>query len=86
MSDRCPHKDIRFCPLYLAAHSGRGFSCDDGQLDKQTCAVARGMDYRKQVERIRKVYPGLVEQCEFWEKDDERQAQRRRNMRLLGLH
>jgi hypothetical protein len=82
----CPHKNIRFCPLYLAAHTGGGFGCDDGRLDEQTCAVARGLNYRSQIERIRLACPGLVEQCEFRERAEESQEQRRRNMRLLGLH
>ncbi|MBB3386026.1 MULTISPECIES: hypothetical protein [unclassified Rhizobium] len=82
----CPHKDIRFCPLYHAAHMGGGFSCDDGQLELQTCAVARGISYRDQVEKMRVAFPGLVEQCEWREKAEQGQEQRRRNMRLLGLN
>ncbi|OWV68060.1 hypothetical protein ATY76_14205 [Rhizobium sp. R339] len=88
MTKGCPHKDIQFCPLYLAMHSSRlfGFSCDDGQLGSGLCAVARKLDYAKTVARLEAAWPGLVAERRFQEEAEEAKEQRRRNMRLLGLH
>lgn len=38
---KCPHDDLRDCPLYVAGHNGSMPSCDDGQLI-EGCAVDRG--------------------------------------------
>ncbi len=88
MNKGCPHKEVRFCPLYVALHSGQTFSygCDDGALSTGSCAASRRLDYLKAVARLEAAWPGLVAECRFKEEAAERDEQRRRNMRLLGLH
>ncbi|MBE0694965.1 MAG: hypothetical protein IH590_17955 [Aquamicrobium sp.] len=88
MSDNtaCPHSDVRFCPLYIAAHVGNAPSCDDGRIWDGRCAVARGLDYRQHVELLRVRCPGIVELAEWAEEAERRSAQRRRNMLLNGVH
>lgn len=87
MSTRCPHKNIRFCPLYHAAHTAGSFGCDDGNMDtNQQCAVSRNMDYQGAIEALRAACPGLVAGLEFSEMAEAAKEQRRRTMRLLGLH
>lgn len=81
----CPHKDVRFCPLYVASH-GEGFGCDDGQLGSGECAVSRGMVYAQQVELIRVHCPGLVERLQWNEEGEKMRDQRSRNLRLAGIH
>lgn len=49
---KCPHADVQFCPLYLAAHGAIGIGCDDGNLDQGGCAVDREMDYFKELGRL----------------------------------
>lgn len=82
----CPHADVRFCPLYIAAHLGNAPGCDDGKIWDGRCAVARGLDYRRQVEQLRVQCPGIVEQAEWAEDLERRAVQRRRNMRSSGVH
>ncbi len=88
MSAGCPHKEARFCPLYVALHGARTFSfgCDDGELGTGACAVSRRMDYVKAAAKLEAAWPGLIAECRFKEEAAERDRQRRRNMRLLGLH
>lgn len=83
---RCPHDDIRFCPLYHAAHEGWGLGCDDGKLGSGKCAVARGLSYIGAVKKIRKQHPGYVERIEKAMFDEESERQRRRNMRHAAVH
>lgn len=83
---KCPHAEIRFCPLYVAAHEGGGFGCDDGKAEDGRCAVGRGMDYGHQLARLTAAKPRLVAECAFAELEAERQAQRSLNLRLNGLH
>lgn len=85
---RCPHRDVRHCPLYHAAHMAGGFGCDDGKIDHAggVCAVARGLDYRQRVEMLRVKCPGVVEQCEWNEALSGRKAQRTRNLTVNGIH
>lgn len=83
---RCPHRDVRFCPLYLAAHMGAGFGCDDGRLEEQACGVARDVSYAANLERLRIAVPGLVEQLQWQEDLVERAAQRAINLRRNGIH
>lgn len=82
---KCPHDDIMYCPLYIAAH-GTGLGCDDGRLGEGGCAVDRGMSYRAERELIRTKKPGLVEQAEWNEDLARRTAQRQRNLRVNGIH
>lgn len=85
---RCPHPDVRFCPLYHACHAPElvDLGCDDGQLQEGTCGTARRVSYRKNVELLRVRAPGLVEQL-GWREDLERaKAQQRRNLHLNGIH
>lgn len=85
MTKGCPHRDIRFCPLYHGAHIG-GPGCDDGQLGNGECAVARGMDYAAEKERLRVREARLVAELEWREAVEESKAQRLRNMKAAGLH
>ena len=77
---QCPHANIIFCPLYIAAHEGEG--CDDGRLGEGGCAVSRGMDYAAAIARIR---PDIVEESCRRERENELADQRRRNMRINGI-
>lgn len=83
----CPHQNIAFCPLYVAAHDGEmGVNgCDDGRLDEGGCAVARGMDYAAAVGRLMATDPRLVAQLRWNEEAAEIKAQRARNLRLAGI-
>ena len=86
----CPHKDVRFCPLYLASHGGKAFNgargCDDGSLDEGGCGVDHGYDYHELVGRMKALAPGYVEQLKWREELEEAKAQRARNMAAAGLH
>ncbi len=84
--DACPHKDIQFCPLYVAAHDGQGLGCDDGGLGYGECAVSRGLVYARQVELIRVKCPGMVEQLQWREDGQKTREQRARNLYLNGIH
>jgi hypothetical protein len=83
---RCPHQQIAYCPLYVAAHEAGGFGCDDGKLDHGSCAVDRGMDYGKAVARLWQAKPDLVKECAEGESAAMACEQRQRNMRAAGLH
>ena len=75
---KCPHADIRFCPLYHAAHECIGIGCDDGKLGQGGCAVDRGMDYHKELGKLNPKYVALVK----WKEEAEQiRLQRARNMR-----
>lgn len=69
---KCPHANVQFCPLYLAAHMGGSLGCDDGRIEDPhgSCGVARGVSYQRNVELLRVRHPGLVEQCEWREMKD----------------
>lgn len=86
MTKRCPHTDIRFCPLYHAAHMDGGFGCDDGRLDEGGCAVSRGWSYARALARLDAAMPRIVAEMRWKEEAAEGRLQRDRNMRLLGLH
>lgn len=85
MRKGCPHADIRFFPLYIAAH-GTGFGCADDQLAEGGCAVDRGMSYAAEFELIRVKCPGLIEDAQWREAIETGKAQRARNHRLNGIH
>lgn len=82
----CPHKDKRFCPLYIASHLGGGQGCDDGRLDEGGCGCAREMNYAVKVEELRASDPRLVAELEFREEVEIDRLTRLNNMRLNGVH
>ena len=83
----CPHRDIRCCPLYHAAHeAGWGMGCDDGRLGEGGCATDRKLDYDRAVARLRAHHPGYVEVIELWELRQASKDQMRRNMRFSAVH
>ena len=86
---RCPHKDIRFCPLYHAAHGGElsgAPSCIEG-ADQMGCGVDHGkVSYAKSVGIFRAKYPQYLAQLEWREAAEQAAEQRKRNMRLSGVH
>jgi hypothetical protein len=86
----CPHTNIRFCPLYHAAHGmaglPNGHGCDDGRLEDGCCAVSRSMDYEAAVAAMREHLPLFVAKLERDERSAAGTAQRERNMRILRLN
>lgn len=85
----CPHANIRFCPLYHAAHMIGGenlirFGCDDGRLDEGGCAVDRGRSYAETVAELAVASPRLAPILRFQEQAEQSAAQRRRNMAGLA--
>lgn len=83
---KCPHKEVRFCPLYIAAHTAAGLGCDDGKMGDGHCAVARGLSYVGAVRKIVAKLPCLAEQAKWAESAEQATDQRRRNLRLNGIH
>jgi len=83
---KCPHSRIEFCPLYIAAHEGGGFGCDDGRLGEGGCAVKRFMDYGKALAKLSHANRELVMECAERESHHMKVEQRRLNMKNLGLH
>ena len=85
----CPHGDIRFCPLYLAAHGPGGGGCDDGRLGEGGCAAdrgfGRGMDYGAALGRLQATHFEMIARAEFAERQEAAQRQRARNMRAAGV-
>lgn len=86
MSTKCPHRDVQFCPLYRASHVPVGLGCDDGKGDSGECAVSRGVSYIDRVRQIRAKLPGLVEEAEWAVSAAAAMEQRRRNLKLNGIH
>lgn len=82
----CPHKDIRDCPLYLAAHVAGAGGCDDGRLGDGGCAVSRGLDYGHAVARLWASRPDLIEEQELDTMRRRSAEQRKRNMTRNGIH
>jgi len=82
----CPHSRIEFCPLYVAAHEAHGGSCDDGRLAEGGCAVSRGLDYGRSLEKLSLTNRELVLECAERENHVMKVEQRRRNMKNLRLH
>lgn len=83
---KCPHARIEFCPLYVAAHEGGGFGCDDGKLQEGGCAVSRLLDYGKALARLSHANRELVMECAERESLQMKIEQPQRNMKNLGLH
>lgn len=91
MERRCPHPDIRFCPLYHAAHGGKEFGgahgCVDALCGQYGCAVDEGrLDYRDAMEKLRRCAPRYAAELAFREAAEQSAEQRARNMRLSGVH
>jgi hypothetical protein len=95
MAHKCPHKDIQFCPLYVACHGIKDsagkwhfIGCDDGQLGTDRCAVDRAMSYAAELEKVRAVDPRLVAELQFKEQAAEEwmQAEARREKRRRMVH
>lgn len=82
----CHHSRIEFCPLYVAAHEGDGFGCDDGRLAEGGCEVSRGLDYGRSLATLSLANRVLVLECAERENHHVKVEQRRRNMKNLGLH
>lgn len=90
MRRRCPHEDIRFCPLYHAAHGGAEFNgakgCVDTDAEPWACAVDQGrMDYVRAAGAMRARVPGYIEQLEWTHEAEQSAEQRKRNMRAAGI-
>lgn len=84
---RCPHQNIAYCPLYLAAHEAGGPSCDDGGLgDHEGCAVDRGADYGRTLAALWRLKPDLIREAAEAESAAMAKRQRENNMRAAGLH
>lgn len=84
---KCPHADIRHCPLYEAMHIAGATSCDDGHLEGwQGCAVDRGASYAALVGTLMASHPRIVAQNQWDEQLAVRRRQRDRNLRLNGVH
>ncbi len=84
----CPHKGrVHLCPLYIAAHMGSlcSFGCGDN-IEPDRCGADQRGDYAERLARLREEWPGFVAGCEDDIAADDARAQRRRNMRALGLH
>jgi len=82
----CPHPLVQYCPLYVAAHVGRGNSCDDGRLNEGGCAVDRGLDYASTLARLELDQFEMVARCQFAERQQASNDQRDRNMHAAGVH
>ena len=81
---RCPHTRIQDCPLYIASHYGDGTGCLDDMADP--CLVARGRSYDALLRPVRMKHPELVIALTLRSMQEERASQRRRNLRLNGVH
>jgi hypothetical protein len=84
----CPHRNPRFCPLYVACHDplACGLGCDDGRMGEGGCAADRGLDYDMAVARLHAARPRIVAVCEFNAAAQAGRDQRARNLRLNGVH
>lgn len=92
MAKRCPHKEIRFCPLYIASHGlqhadGKWLGCIDGKETgaDRDCGVRRGVNYQRMLARIEATDPAMVARAAFqeeaaheWQAAEARRAARRR--------
>jgi hypothetical protein len=87
VTNKCPHADIRFCPLYHASHTAWGLGCDDGKsAGWNGCGVSRALDYGRCLAELAKVSPQMIALCAFQENAEVAMAQRNRNMKAAGLH
>lgn len=81
----CPHADIRFCPLYIAAHSAEGLGC--ALVDPDHCDSGSKAAYAARIAKLEQTITGrvLIEQCANAEEEAQWRAQRERNRKALGL-
>lgn len=86
---RCPHAEIKYCPLYHAAHEPtNGLHCIDEDSDGfNGCAVDRGkLKYSQAYAALTINHPRIVAECEWIEAKELRGRQIDRNIRLNGIH
>lgn len=83
----CPHRDIRFCPLYVAAHDGElsQLGCIAGEW-AEGCRVDQGADYTHAVAVLDGKAPRFTAELRWRQMVVDRQEQRARNMRAAGVH
>lgn len=87
VTKKCPHADIRFCPLYYASHTAWGVGCDDGKTNGHDgCGVSRSYDYGQMLAALYRVSPGMIAECATAENVEASRQQRNRNMKAAGLH
>lgn len=87
VTNKCPHADIRFCPLYHASHTAWALGCDDGKSSGwDGCGVSRALDYGRCLAELAKVSSKMIAECAFAENAEVAKAQRNRNMKSAGLH
>lgn len=73
----CPHKRVKDCPLYVAAHDARlsGFACTGGlehSLDE--CDVSRGASYQALRAGLEALDPELVARLAWVERKTDFEA------------
>lgn len=85
---KCPHEHIQYCPLYIGMHIAGGPSCwpKNNRLEDLGCAVDQGASYENLVANFFRAHPRDFAECTMRERDYEAGIQRKRNLRLLGLH
>lgn len=88
---RCPHNDIRFCPLYHASHGGAEFNgtrgCVDAKAEPYACAVDQGrVSYAELAGAMKEKAPRYVAQLEWRQALEESREQQARNIRHNGIH
>lgn len=85
---KCPHELIQYCPLYVGMHIAGGPSCwpKNGKLEERGCAVDQGASYENLVADFFREYPQDFAEITQVEHDHESGEQRRRNLRLNGVH
>ncbi len=83
---RCPHAEIQFCPLYVAAHGASGLGCDFPDPDH--CDWAGRSSYQVAIKRLAEHPAGrdAILACDLSRQERDRREQRKRNLRLNGLN
>lgn len=83
---KCPHNDVQFCPLYVAAHEAGLPTCIVGDW-ANGCSIERGKDdYCQLVADLFRAAPKLVATCAEAQSRIASEQQIRRNMRAAALH
>lgn len=86
VTNKCPHADIRFCPLYHASHTAWGVGCDDGKASGwDGCGISRALNYGRLIAELSRVSPQMIAECAFAENAEASKQQRNRNMKAAGL-
>lgn len=85
---KCPHEYIQFCPLYVGMHIDGGPSCwpKNNRLEDLGCAVDQGASYENLVADFFREHPQDFAEITMAEREHESGLQRKRNMRLSGVH